>query len=470
MGRKKKPFIDKKAAYSFKLVHRSQRDPLQADEESSRHVLVSSDQKELVPVCQPSDEARQRKEEQRKCGVFFEDDYDYLQHLKERGSATNLVPVAECNIPVNSKAHLLNLPKEALPSEHEEEVGLLNKAAPLSGPQLDWDPDVVAALDCDVVDSNSDDLLEDDFVLQANAEEGDVDVYDVEKEEKQRRLALFLESSDSKVYKADISESDEDTDSSDDECKTDVAEDFGSFGDQSIDGGKSRFTEYSLTSSVLKRNEGLSMLDERFEVLMEEYDDDEIGSLDATEVEGTRTTENVIVSQAMDQFLQQQQCREILQEAAGAVAGSVVGHRNVYSSDDGASDDERVIQVDICNTKDKWDCESILSTYSSLYNHPTRIVEPTKKTRLKKICNKDTFTKVIVNSSPDDAKQVSVDTTKQKGESAEERKQRKTAIKQDRKAKRINKKDTRMAFKEEHKQQQRCTIGNQHQQWSMKVE
>ena len=44
---------------------------------------------------------------------------------------------------------------------------------------------------------------------------------------------------------------------------------------------------------------------------MEEYDDDEIGSLDATEVEGTRTTENVIVSQAMDQFLQQQQCREM---------------------------------------------------------------------------------------------------------------------------------------------------------------
>ena len=38
-----------------------------------------------------------------------------------------------------------------------------------------------------------------------------------------------------------------------------------------------------------------------------------------------------------------------------------------------------------------------------------------------------------MNSSPDDAKQVSVDTTKQKGESAEERKQRKTAIKQDRK-------------------------------------
>jgi hypothetical protein len=37
---KKKRFIDKKNAVSFRLVHRSQRDPLQADEESSKHVLL----------------------------------------------------------------------------------------------------------------------------------------------------------------------------------------------------------------------------------------------------------------------------------------------------------------------------------------------------------------------------------------------------------------------------------------------
>lgn len=37
---KKKRFIDKKNAVSFRLVHRSQRDPLQADEDSSKHVLL----------------------------------------------------------------------------------------------------------------------------------------------------------------------------------------------------------------------------------------------------------------------------------------------------------------------------------------------------------------------------------------------------------------------------------------------
>lgn len=75
---------------------------------------------------------------------------------------------------------------------------------------------------------------------------------------------------------------------------------------------KSRFTEYSLTSSVMRRNEQLSLLDDRFEKVSvcdisaaqelpslspfpkvtlslqfyEQFDDDEIGALDNTEVEG----------------------------------------------------------------------------------------------------------------------------------------------------------------------------------------
>ena len=38
-GRKKK-FIDKKNAVTFHLVHRSQRDPLQADDDAPQHVLM----------------------------------------------------------------------------------------------------------------------------------------------------------------------------------------------------------------------------------------------------------------------------------------------------------------------------------------------------------------------------------------------------------------------------------------------
>lgn len=36
-------------------------------------------------------EAEKRREEQRNYGVFFDDDYDYLQHLKEACGAIELV-------------------------------------------------------------------------------------------------------------------------------------------------------------------------------------------------------------------------------------------------------------------------------------------------------------------------------------------------------------------------------------------
>lgn len=47
---------------------------------------------------------------------------------------------------------------------------------------------------------------------------------------------------------------------------------------------------------------------------------------------------------------------------------------NEYSS----SEDEDSLEELIVNSreKDKWDCESIISTYSNIYNHPKLISEP----------------------------------------------------------------------------------------------
>lgn len=49
--RKKKPFIEKKKAVSFHLVHRSQRDPLAADETAPQRVLLPT--QKVGPVLQP---------------------------------------------------------------------------------------------------------------------------------------------------------------------------------------------------------------------------------------------------------------------------------------------------------------------------------------------------------------------------------------------------------------------------------
>lgn len=45
-----------------------------------------------------------------------------------------------------------------------------------------------------------------------------------------------------------------------------------------------------------------------------------------------------------------------------------------YSS----SEDENHLEELVVNAreKDKWDCESIISTYSNIYNHPKLISEP----------------------------------------------------------------------------------------------
>ncbi|CAL9701101.1 unnamed protein product [Knipowitschia caucasica] len=132
--RKKKSFIEKKKAVTFHLVHRSQRDPLAADETAPQHVLLPA---HMVEV-------EKRREEQRSFGVFFDDDYDYLQHLKE-APGSELVPVEDRRTERHDQEEQeedqeeqrgvtsINLPSSVFASEFEEEVGLLNKAAPISG-------------------------------------------------------------------------------------------------------------------------------------------------------------------------------------------------------------------------------------------------------------------------------------------------------------------------------------------------
>merc|ERR1719322_1989895 len=66
----------------------------------------------------------------------------------------------------------LQLPSNVFATKgKEEEVGLLNKAAPV-GLDLSLDPDIVAALDEDFDFDDPDNCLEDDFIVNA-MEEGE---------------------------------------------------------------------------------------------------------------------------------------------------------------------------------------------------------------------------------------------------------------------------------------------------------
>lgn len=446
--RKKKSFINKKNAVSFHLVHRSQKDPLAADEKAPQHVLLPAAKVEV----------EKRREEQRKFGVFFDDDYDYLQHLREAPQPAELVSCPrvhrdarpkpeheedmeeeEVNVPVAS----LNLPSSVFASEFEEEVGLLNKAAPVSGPRLDMDPDIVAALDEDFDFDDPENMLEDDFIIKANDIMGDTG--------------------------DDDDDEWEDTDEEDDD-----EQDYDSAGLSDEEGGqrefmfgdcetKSRFTEYSLTSSVMRRNDQLSLLDDRFEKFYEQFDDDEIGALDNAELEGyIEPDSNRLEEIIKDYFIQKEkECQRPDQ----------LGPSELPSVREEDEDEETAIdRMVIEPPAERWDCETIISTYSNIYNRPKLIQDPPKPKQIRVSGKTGIPLDVLAKRGPT-AKQVErmerindsdlprVSTQpRSREESAEERRARKQAIKTERKERRTEKKANKLAFKQEKQMQEKQLV------------
>lgn len=455
--RKKKSFIEKKKAVTFHLVHRSQRDPLAADEKAPQHVLLPATKVE----------AEKRREEQRNFGVFFDDDYDYLQHLKEASGQVELVAAPpthtfhlrgeddddnedeeEGNVPNTVPAANINLPSSVFASEFEEDVGLLNKAAPISGPRLDMDPDIVAALDEDFDFDDPDNILEDDFIMKANTAGGAPGMGEGDDEDDEEW---------------------EDTDSEGD------FDSEGGFSDEDgVRGGpreflfmdeetKSRFTEYSMTSSVMRRNEQLSLLDDRFEKFYEQFDDDEIGALDNAELEGFIRMDSARLEEVIKDYTQQKAREALRPEDLGPKQLPVLKEEE----DDSEEEEEEMETLVIKAPEEKWDCETIISTYSNIYNRPKVIEDPPKLKPIRVSAKTGIPLDVLPGRGPTERqaeRMVRINdsdlpraATQPRGrhESSEERRARKTAIKEERKERRVEKKANKVAFKEEKVRQEK---------------
>lgn len=456
--RKKKPFIEKKKAVSFHLVHRSQRDPLAADETAPQRVLL--------PTQKINDE--ERRAEQRKYGVFFDDDYDYLQHLKEPSGPSELIPASTFHSSRDEKEEIavipstgIKLPSSVFASDFEEDVGLLNKAAPVSGPRLDFDPDIVAALDDDFDFDNPDNLLEDDFILQANKPTGEEKRMDIQKSESED--GSEWEDVDDEKGRG----SDDDYDSaglvSDDDMAT-PGKSLGpmekhSFWDEET---KSRFTEYSMTSSVMRRNEQLTLHDERFEKFYEQYDDVEIGALDNAELEGSIQVDSNRLQEVLNDYY-----KEKAENCVKLNTLEPFEDQDLPVNELDESEEEEIITVVLEEAKEKWDCESICSTYSNLYNHPQLIkyqpkpkqIHLSSKTGIplnvlpkKGLTAKQVERMQMINGS--DLPKVSTQ-PRSKNESKEDKRARKQAIKEERKERRVEKKANKLAFKLEKRRQEK---------------
>lgn len=171
MGKKKK-FIDKKNSITFKLVERSQNDPLFVDETAPQYVLVEKKSCQEVLLDENNDEKidkqkerKNRREEQIKYGIYFDDDYNYLQHLMDVDQIS--IPKNVYLESKNSKSSSIMLPSSVFESNVVEREDLSKKAALPVGPQLDWDPDIVEAMEDDFDFDDPNNQLNDDFVVQA---------------------------------------------------------------------------------------------------------------------------------------------------------------------------------------------------------------------------------------------------------------------------------------------------------------
>lgn len=181
-------------------------------------------------------EKEKRLEEQHNFGIYYDDDCNYLEHLKDVSDNRMEWPDnVEKTINERIKMAKAQLPESVFPSAQEEEVGMLAKAAPVYGPQLHLDPDLVAAMDDDFDYSDPDNQLEDNFIELADGISSDQE---------------FNEDDQSDFGSEDMDE---------------VGSLDGSERSFSKEETKSKFTSYSMTSSVMRRNEQLTLLDEKFE-------------------------------------------------------------------------------------------------------------------------------------------------------------------------------------------------------------
>ncbi|XP_077380108.1 protein LTV1 homolog [Festucalex cinctus] len=455
--RKKKSFIEKKKAVTFHLVHRSQRDPLAADEKAPQHVLL--------PAAKAA--AEKRREEQREFGVFFDDDYDYLQHLKEAAGQTELLAAGpsprvvprdddddddgeddeekEQVVPSLS----IKLPSSVFASDFEEDVGLLNKAAPISGPRLDMDPDIVAALDEDFDFDDPDNALEDDFVAKANSGE-----------------CARLRRDDDGGNDDSWEDTDDDDDDDDLSSGGDFSAEEGGAGEFAFDEEetRTRFTEYSMTSSVMRRNEQLTLLDERFEKFYEQFDDDEIGALDNADLEGHIAPDSARLEEVIQEYFDHKAKESLRPDDLGPKELPVLRE----DEDDDDDEEEEMETLVIKAAEEKWDCESIISTYSNIYNRPKVIQHPAKVKPIRVSAKTGVPLDVLSDGRPAgkraepmsrvhdaDLPHAAAALPRDKHESKEQRKARKDAVKDQRKERRVEKKANKMAFAEEKARQEK---------------
>ncbi|KAJ8489881.1 hypothetical protein ONZ45_g13406 [Pleurotus djamor] len=462
-------------------------------------------------------------------GIYYDDtEYDYMQHLRtvgvqEDGVESILIEAPHANVskaPKSAKSQrvpiaLRDIPQESLPSTSELPRNYESQEAipsSIAGFQPDMDPHLRQILEALEDDAFVDDGLEDDFFgeLIEGGERNDDDEItyafhedglDIDQEAKadsedadeavgwEAKFAQFKKDQDRRVSFA-----------SDDENDSDGGDTIGNLPEFSVIGGKgkrrrkgtSEASGYSMSSSSMYRTERLQTLDEQFDqMVLKEYNENEESEDDTPDsASDTSSAPDLITSRTdfdsmMNDFLDNYEVlgrkvkpkldgesgAEKLETLRRALGQDERVRINTYEDDD--DDDEAIMAAFAgpdADKEDRWDCETILTTYSNLENHPRLIRARTSKPVPKILLDPRTGLPSVEEApsgregpsdvdDPRDARKPGKTITRPKDETPEEKKMRKLAVKAEKQSRRSDKRALKEQFAAELKVQKK-TIQN----------
>jgi len=494
-GGKKKRF-DKKNAVRFSVVPRDMDDPLVHDPKSSNFVLkpvgskasAETQAKILQKLPQDALEAVDTEPEEtfrylpnlaRKGPNYMKSsrskglsevphDYDYSQHMREMGGGTfvpadgysteldprmrEAKPVAEADAESSSSTSF------KLPVGPEIINDKKMRAAVVQSQAAEATHDFFDALEGDEAEGEYEELL-DDFIQVAMGDQ-------VPEHYEDKNDAETSQRGDEKAQ----DHKKEDYDGMDDiDAKIMAmmaAGELGQFQDEDEDDDEAE-------------RQRRRRLDEHFATLYAEFEDDNLGELEEEELEGGVEFEDY--EGVLDEQLSNQAEARKMVKATGEDDRKVLKKKiqeTVVRLQAEEAKDIKTIEREINamykkKPKEKWDCESILSTYSSASNHPSLIVEPRRgKKQIKLTRNglaleglperprKHALDSEIEEEQYDTLDQANLGERRPKKETKEERKARKAAAKARKREARSRKKGTRTLFKAEKNVMDRNTVSN----------
>lgn len=237
-------------------------------------------------------------------------------------------------------------------------------------------------------------------------------------------------------------------------------------------------TNFSMTSSSMFRNEKLTLLDDQFDKIMAEYEDEDLGELDP-EDDDVQGLFDPLTNESIDSE-EMQRLDDLFNEFLGSTqlnasesrlvdrhdpAESLTDVRNELKHDVKGLTERYGMETDFNEgpirmpvpKKEKWDVETVLSGATNIYNRPSLIRELSgPRISFKRgMPQTEPITPEKSESEEEEEEEIKENKgAKRNGnETSEEKKARKSQIKDERRAAREMKKKVKDAFKVEFKSQ-----------------